>query len=264
MCSWFPIKNGHPWSSFAHHNSNPNNAFFRGNPSNSPYICIVWSTNKWEIQWSHNNHHFFWDRQKATSFGTSFEFCMERSCSENKTFQIYLVSLQVYLEPETSVYKWLFQLDDSKSLHKKWLFHQTSIKKMLFRVPSVDGFGSKTKISKAEFTPCLEGFPYYWSDCPRGDAVIKRPPSVESSLAPPRCQIHMIWRRPAFSKGFLLWPCGHISCRCRPKKRRSGTSWEALRGSRGPDHGSFCRHALNASLLCALRHSSSGGHAPQS
>ena len=28
-----------------------------------------------------------------------------------------------YLEPETSVYKWLFQLDDSKSLHKKWLFH---------------------------------------------------------------------------------------------------------------------------------------------
>ena len=30
---------------------------------------------------------------------------------------------------------WLFQLDDSKSLHKKWLFHQTSIKKWLLRVP---------------------------------------------------------------------------------------------------------------------------------
>ena len=29
----------------------------------------------------------------------------------------------------------LFQLDDSKSLHKKGLFHQTSIKKWLFRVP---------------------------------------------------------------------------------------------------------------------------------
>ena len=27
------------------------------------------------------------------------------------------------LEPETSVYKWLFRLDDSKSLHKKYLFH---------------------------------------------------------------------------------------------------------------------------------------------
>ncbi len=31
------------------------------------------------------------------------------------------------LEPETSVYKWLFQVDDSKSLYRKWLFHQTSI-----------------------------------------------------------------------------------------------------------------------------------------
>jgi len=28
-----------------------------------------------------------------------------------------------YLEPETSSLKWLFQFDDSKSLHKKWLFH---------------------------------------------------------------------------------------------------------------------------------------------
>ena len=32
---------------------------------------------------------------------------------------------------------WLFQLDDSKSLHKKWLFHQTSIKKWLFRLPGL-------------------------------------------------------------------------------------------------------------------------------
>ena len=28
----------------------------------------------------------------------------------------------IYLEPETSVYKWLFQLDDSKSLYRKRLF----------------------------------------------------------------------------------------------------------------------------------------------
>ena len=33
------------------------------------------------------------------------------------------------------IYKWLFQLDDSKSLYKKWLFHQTSIYKWLFGVP---------------------------------------------------------------------------------------------------------------------------------
>ena len=37
--------------------------------------------------------------------------------------------------PETSIYNGLFQLDDSKSLHRKWWFHQTSVKKWLFRVP---------------------------------------------------------------------------------------------------------------------------------
>ena len=46
-------------------------------------------------------------------------------CSR-KQFQGFF--FQMYcLEPETSVYKWLFQLDDSKSLYRKWLFHQTSI-----------------------------------------------------------------------------------------------------------------------------------------
>ena len=41
----------------------------------------------------------------------------------------------MYLEPQTTIYKWLFQLDDSKSLFRKWLFHQTSIYKWLFGVP---------------------------------------------------------------------------------------------------------------------------------
>ena len=43
----------------------------------------------------------------------------------------------IYLEPQTTIYKWLFQLDDSKPLHRKWLFHQTSIYKWLFRVPGI-------------------------------------------------------------------------------------------------------------------------------
>ena len=47
------------------------------------------------------------------------------------------VCIHIYLEPETSTLKWLFQLDDSKSLHEKLLFHQTSIKKWLFGVPGV-------------------------------------------------------------------------------------------------------------------------------
>ena len=34
-----------------------------------------------------------------------------------------------HLEPETTIYTWLFQLDDSKSLYRKWLFHQTSMYK---------------------------------------------------------------------------------------------------------------------------------------
>ena len=29
-------------------------------------------------------------------------------------------------KPQTTMYKWLFQLDDFKPLHRKWLFHQTS------------------------------------------------------------------------------------------------------------------------------------------
>ena len=39
------------------------------------------------------------------------------------------------LEPQTTIYKWMFQLDDSKSLYRKWLFHQTSSYKWLFGVP---------------------------------------------------------------------------------------------------------------------------------
>ena len=37
-------------------------------------------------------------------------------------------------KPETSMCKWFFQLDDSKSLHGTWLFKQTSIPNCLFGV----------------------------------------------------------------------------------------------------------------------------------
>ena len=46
-----------------------------------------------------------------------------------------IVGNDSHLEPQTTIYKWLFQLDDSQSLHGKWLFHQTSIYKWLFGVP---------------------------------------------------------------------------------------------------------------------------------
>ena len=47
---------------------------------------------------------------------------------------VYL-RLHSFLELQTTSSWWLFQLDDSKSLHGKGLFHQTSIKNWLFRVP---------------------------------------------------------------------------------------------------------------------------------
>ena len=46
-------------------------------------------------------------------------------------------TVDIYLEPQTTIYKWLFQLDDSQSLNRKWLFHQTSIYKWLFGVPGI-------------------------------------------------------------------------------------------------------------------------------
>ena len=51
------------------------------------------------------------------------------------------VSLIQSWNSKQPVFLWLFQLDDSKSLHKKRLFHQTSIKKWLFRVPGWDKDG---------------------------------------------------------------------------------------------------------------------------
>ena len=36
--------------------------------------------------------------------------------------------------------KWMVQLDDSKLLHEKLVFHQTSIKKLLLRVPGTSTY----------------------------------------------------------------------------------------------------------------------------
>ena len=63
------------------------------------------------------------------------EFNSDILCTISHDGSMGLVYL--LLEPETSTLKWLFQLDDSKSLHRKLLFHQTSIYKWLFRVPGL-------------------------------------------------------------------------------------------------------------------------------
>ena len=48
---------------------------------------------------------------------------------------------RILLEPQTTLYRWLFQLDDSKSLYRKCSFHQTSIYKWLFGVPGFQNWG---------------------------------------------------------------------------------------------------------------------------
>ena len=55
---------------------------------------------------------------------------------ENVGKHTKVLGISMNLVPETSTLKWLFQLDDSKSLREKWFFHQTSIWKSLFWVPS--------------------------------------------------------------------------------------------------------------------------------
>ena len=62
----------------------------------------------------------------------TFSFFFKKRFTASTHIYIY-----IYLEPQTSIYQWLFQLDDSNSLHRKWLFHQTSILKWLFRVPGI-------------------------------------------------------------------------------------------------------------------------------
>ena len=56
-----------------------------------------------------------------------------QNCQISKGCTVY----DIYLELEATSSLWLFQLDDSKSLHGKWVFHQTSIYKWLFRVPGI-------------------------------------------------------------------------------------------------------------------------------
>ena len=54
------------------------------------------------------------------------------------TMMLYVCTTKgTHLELQTTSFFWLFQLDDSKSLHKKWLFHQTSTKRWLFSVPGI-------------------------------------------------------------------------------------------------------------------------------
>ena len=85
-------------------------------------------------------------------------------------------SIYVYLEPQTTIYKWLFQLDNSKYLYRKWLFHQTSIYKWLFGVPGIE-YDNKP-YNKGKYNPLynLENQLFSLLNC-QGEIPL-RPPST--------------------------------------------------------------------------------------
>ena len=59
-------------------------------------------------------------------------------------------------------------MDDSKSLHKRWLFHQTSIYKWLFRVPLVLHGGSNLRPFVVWPPDSDVRYPMLGPRCPRG------------------------------------------------------------------------------------------------
>ena len=83
-----------------------------------------------------------YSREVSGVLGNSFEslFVKEWDFFLSNFVQPLVQIQQKYKVPGTpnnQPFSWLFQLDESKSLHNKWLFHQTSIKKWWFRVPGM-------------------------------------------------------------------------------------------------------------------------------
>ena len=63
---------------------------------------------------------FFESAQKNTrSIPFGMKFCDDLRSFLNQKYDV--LKNNIHLEPQTTIYKWLFQLDDSKSLYRKWL-----------------------------------------------------------------------------------------------------------------------------------------------
>jgi len=72
-----------------------------------------------------------------------FFFVFVQVSFASKKFILWNITPQVltrhdiHMEPETSISNWLIRLDDCKSLHRRWLFDETSMKKKLLEVPGM-------------------------------------------------------------------------------------------------------------------------------
>ncbi len=73
-----------------------------------------------------------------------------------------------YLEPEPSIYKGLFELDDLESLHENWLFHQRSILNWLFLEFQVYNYFIRSSFLKNTLTRDVCGKLNSWAVNPLG------------------------------------------------------------------------------------------------
>ena len=70
------------------------------------------------------NHYPVIQPPSSMNMCSSFaSFVPEKSGNQN----VQSDNFNLELEPQTTIYKWLFHLDDCQSSHRKLLFHQTSI-----------------------------------------------------------------------------------------------------------------------------------------
>ena len=86
-------------------------------PARNPWARNDLLERSWGRKWNDNH-------QKKNAKKSTARRYISRICIDLSFFLlIRMLGEDSYLEPETSSLKWLFQFDDSKSLHKKLLFH---------------------------------------------------------------------------------------------------------------------------------------------
>lgn len=83
-----------------------------------------------------------------------------RACFFQMDWNHHIGNFHCCLLPETSTFKWLFLLDDSKLLHEKLLFHQASVKKNWWLgYQAFFVFWVKCQVI---FTPIQKNYPKSW------------------------------------------------------------------------------------------------------
>ena len=120
-------------------------------------------------------------------------------------------------KPKQQFKKWLFQLDDSQSLHKKWLFQQTYIYKWLFGVP-----GCQIWI----ISPSRDQNKKYFKPPPRPHSFLK--PHTDSRL---RSQTMIVLTTPLLSHRWSPTRPQALATRVVTCRSKRSNCWDWLCGS---------------------------------